>query len=49
LWLPELADLPADKVHQPELMTTMEQQSHQLFLEANYPKPMIDTEKWVKG
>lgn len=49
LWLPELADLPAEKVHQPELMTSIEQQSHQLFLGANYPKPLIDTEKWVRG
>ncbi len=49
LWLPELSDIPADKVHQPELMTSTEQQSHQLFLEANYPKPMINTQKWVKG
>jgi deoxyribodipyrimidine photo-lyase len=49
LWLPELADLPADKIHQPELLSFVEQQSHQIMLGTSYPEPLIDTSKWSKS
>jgi deoxyribodipyrimidine photo-lyase len=47
--LPELADLPADKIHQPELLSFVEQQSHQIMLGTSYPEPLIDTSKWSKS
>ncbi len=49
LWLPELRDLPADKVHQPDALSNAEQQAHNLKLGADYPEAMVKTQKWMKG
>lgn len=45
-WLPELKMLPEAKVHQPELLSSEEQETHHVRLGADYPKPMISTSKW---
>jgi deoxyribodipyrimidine photo-lyase len=41
LWLPELAAVPVEKVHQPELLSFEEQGKYGVKLGAHYPKPMI--------
>lgn len=41
-WLPELKDLPPDKIHQPELLSLEEQEAFQFRLGKDYPEPMID-------
>lgn len=46
-WIPALADVPAEKVHQPDLLSYTEQQKLQVVLGADYPKPMISTRKWA--
>lgn len=46
LWIPELADLPADKVHRPDRLSFAEQEEHHIKLGADYPKAMINTSKW---
>lgn len=46
LWIPELADLPADKVHRPDRLSFAEQEEHHLKLGADYPKAVINTSKW---
>ena len=46
LWLPELQQVPDDKVYQPELLSNEEQENLQFRLGADYPKPMITTSKW---
>ena len=45
-WIPELADLPSDKVHQPDILTGKEQENWQLRLGDNYPKAMVSTQRW---
>lgn len=45
-WLPELAGVPADKIHQPDLLTPEEQQQIGLHIGADYPQSMIGTERW---
>ena len=47
LWLPELKNLPVDKVHYPEKLTTKEQATYHMHLGEHYPKSMIKMEKWV--
>ncbi|MTI62445.1 MAG: deoxyribodipyrimidine photo-lyase [Methylophaga sp.] len=41
-WCQELAGLPDDLLHEPWLMTPMEQQMYQLTLGTDYPEPVID-------
>ncbi len=47
-WLPELSVLPNKLVHQPWLMTEMEQSFYHFFLGKNYPKPIVDPNQNVK-
>jgi len=47
LWLPELKNLPADKIHYPEKLSTKEQATYHMHLGEHYPKSMIKMEKWV--
>ena len=47
LWLPELADLPNDKVHQPDTLSDQEQQEHHFRIGADYPRAMINTHRWA--
>lgn len=46
LWLPELNDVPSDKVHAPDRLSFDEQTKYGVKLGAQYPKPMINTKKW---
>jgi deoxyribodipyrimidine photo-lyase len=47
LWLPELKNVPADKIHRPDTLTVEEQQRYAVQLNMDYPKAMITTAKWV--
>jgi deoxyribodipyrimidine photo-lyase len=42
LWLPELAALPGDKIHNPGLLTATEQEQFQVRLGVQYPRPLVD-------
>ena len=46
LWLPELKELPTDKIHRPDTLSFEEQTRYHVKLGAQYPKAMIPTEKW---
>lgn len=40
-WLPELASLPGDKVHQPWMLSTQEQRLFKVHLGVDYPRPIV--------
>jgi deoxyribodipyrimidine photo-lyase len=42
LWLPELAHIPAAKVHQPSQLLPVEQQRWGVRLGVDYPRPVVD-------
>lgn len=46
-WLPELSELPCEKIHRPDMLSTDEQNDFHLKLGLDYPKAMISTEKWA--
>ena len=48
-WLPELAQVPGDKVHQPEKLNAEEQKRFGCQLGVDYPKPVVDFFKSVKA
>ena len=43
-WLPQLAHLPLSFIHQPWLMTSMDERLYNFKLGLDYPKPIIDLE-----
>jgi len=45
LWCPELALLPPDKVHRPDLITAAERQTYKM---GNYPKALVRIDKWAQ-
>lgn len=45
-WLPELSGLPAEKIHQPDLLSLDEQRIWHLRIGSDYPEAMISTERW---
>lgn len=47
LWLPELIDVPAEKVHQPDQLSYAEQKALHVMIGADYPKAIINTRKWA--
>jgi deoxyribodipyrimidine photo-lyase len=49
LWLPELADVPVDKIHRPDTLNVEEQGRYHVKLGAQYPKAMMATAKWVSA
>ncbi|MCB0518703.1 MAG: DASH family cryptochrome [Lewinellaceae bacterium] len=48
LWLPELRDLPPDKVHRPDTLSGSEQASLHVTIGSDYPKAMIGTDRWAR-
>jgi deoxyribodipyrimidine photo-lyase len=44
LWCPELKNLPADRIHRPDLLSHSDKQS---FSINGYPKPLVRIEKWA--
>lgn len=47
-WLPELKDVPVEKIHRPDVLSFNEQQKLRVRLGADYPKPMVNTAKWAR-
>jgi len=48
-WLPALQALPPAKIHQPWNLSHGEQEQYQVFLGGNYPKAIINANKWLKN
>jgi len=46
-WLPVLGEIPAAKVHQPDMLSGVEQESLHLRIGEDYPMAMVSTSKWV--
>lgn len=46
-WLPELSELPVEKIHRPDILSDDEQNDFHLKLGLDYPRAMIATEKWA--
>ena len=46
LWLPELQNVPIEKIHRPDTLSEEQQAACCLKLGVNYPKAMISTAKW---
>ena len=44
-WIPELTNLPKEVIHEPWLMTDMEQILYETAMEKDSPKPVVDLEK----
>ena len=47
LWLPELAQVPVEKIHRPDVLSFDEQTRFKVKLGAQYPKAAVQTAKWV--
>ncbi|MBU6341455.1 MAG: DASH family cryptochrome [Bacteroidetes bacterium] len=43
-WLPELAKVPQEKIHRPDLISSLDRQEYKLN---GYPKPIVRVEKWI--
>jgi deoxyribodipyrimidine photo-lyase len=46
-WCPELNILPSEKIHRPDVLSESEQIDYGFKLGVDYPKPLINTEKWI--
>ncbi len=40
-FVPELSQITNDKIHEPQLLTDLEQKEFQVTLDKDYPKPMV--------
>ncbi|GAB2766022.1 DASH family cryptochrome [Rhabdobacter roseus] len=47
-WLPQLAQVPAERVHRVWQLSTSEQQAYGLRLGTDYPLPIINTNSWLE-
>jgi deoxyribodipyrimidine photo-lyase len=47
LWIPELTQVPIEKIHRPDILTIEEQERYSVKLGVQYPKAMMATAKWV--
>ncbi len=45
-WLPELSEIPKEKIHQPDMLSEKEQNECHIRIGADYPKAMISTSRW---
>ncbi len=41
-WIPQLSNLPVKYIHEPYLMSPLEQQIYSIILGKDYPKPIVD-------
>ena len=48
LWLPELREVPAESIHEPDTLTDAQQSRFGLRLGATYPMPLVPSSKWRK-
>ena len=48
-WLPELASIPGNKIHEPWKLNKEEQKSYGVQLGVDYPRPVVDFFKSVKA
>jgi len=46
-WLPELKDVPSDRIHQMDILSKEEQEQYNCVLGNHYPQTCIDTKHWV--
>ena len=46
LWLPELAEIPENKIHRPDCLSASEQSSFHIQLGDDYPIALVDMAKW---
>ncbi len=49
LWLPELAELPEERIHRPDLLTSDEQRKYGVRLGVDYPNAVVNIAKWESG
>jgi deoxyribodipyrimidine photo-lyase len=49
LWLPELKDVPAEKINEVGLLTQKQQKEYGVQIGVDYPNPYIDVKKWRKS
>lgn len=49
LWLPELKDVPTDKINEVGLLTQAEQKQYAVQIGVDYPNPYIDVKRWRKS
>ncbi len=47
-WLPELANIPADRVHLVPTLSQTEQEQYGVILGKDYPLPAVNPDKWLK-
>jgi len=40
-WIPELEDVPQDKIHQPDLLSSQEQEEHHIRIGDDYPPALV--------
>ncbi len=48
-WIPELANVPVELLHEPWKMTAMEQALYEVIIGENYPKPVVDIDATRKA
>jgi deoxyribodipyrimidine photo-lyase len=47
IWLPELQDLPSDKIHRPDMLSFEEQTNLNVKIGGNYPSSMVKIANWA--
>ncbi len=48
-WIPELKDVPAELIHEPWKLSSMEQNLYQVVIGIDYPSPIVDIESSRKA